>query len=148
MKKKRIRPLAICVFRDGERILAVDGFDSVKGERFYRPLGGGIKFGESSCDAVAREVREEIGAEVAGLRYLGALENVFTCNGQPGHEIVMVYDGELLDRSLYDQESIDGVEDGDPPEPFRAVWVSLSDLGGVPLYPDGLLELLRSVPVG
>ncbi len=45
-KKKRVRPLAICVFRHHDRILVMEGYDPVKKEHFYRPLGGGIEFGE------------------------------------------------------------------------------------------------------
>ena len=45
MQQSRIRPLAMCVFRKGERILVAEGYDRVKGEVFHRPLGGAIKFG-------------------------------------------------------------------------------------------------------
>jgi len=41
----QIRPLAIYLFRDGDRILVGEGNDPVKRETFYRPLGGGIEFG-------------------------------------------------------------------------------------------------------
>lgn len=42
----RIRPLAICVFRHQDRILVAEGYDPVKDEHFYRPLGGGNEFGD------------------------------------------------------------------------------------------------------
>ncbi|MGH2403262.1 MAG: NUDIX domain-containing protein [bacterium] len=83
MKSNTIRPLAICVFRDGENILVAEGTDDIKGETFYRPLGGAIEFGEYARDTLVREMREEIGAEITDLRYLGALENVFTYMGDP-----------------------------------------------------------------
>ena len=50
----------------------------IKDETFYRPIGGRIEFGERGAETVAREIREEINAEVANLVYLGALENIFT----------------------------------------------------------------------
>jgi 8-oxo-dGTP pyrophosphatase MutT (NUDIX family) len=142
MKAGKVRPLAICVFRRGDCILAAEGYDSVKGETFYRPLGGRIEFGEYSHDTVAREVREEIGAAVKNLRYLGTLENVFTYNGQPGHEIVLVYDGELVDEALYGREIVRGHDDD--AVDITAVWKPLSffERGEAPLYPTGLLELL------
>lgn len=90
MQQARIRPLAICVFRRGERILVAEGYDRVKGERFYRPLGGAIKFGEYAPVALVREIQEELGMGISGLRYLGTLENLFTYEGQQGHEIVLV----------------------------------------------------------
>jgi hypothetical protein len=58
----------------------------------------------------------------------------------------MVYDGELVDPSLYSREALEGVEDSG--EPLRAVWVRLDDCrlpGAPPVYPTGLLELLDEV---
>jgi 8-oxo-dGTP pyrophosphatase MutT (NUDIX family) len=100
--KDKIRPIAICVFRHKDRILVAEGYDPVKKQTFYRPLGGGIEFGEKSDHTVRRELLEEINAEVGELWYLGALENIFVFNGAPGHEIVLVYDGVLKDSGLYD----------------------------------------------
>ncbi len=141
----QIRPLAICIFRDGDRILVSEGYDPRKQEQFYRPLGGGIEFGEPAEETVRRELREEIGAEVESLRYLFTLENIFTFNGDMGHEIVMVFDGRLADETLYAQAEIIGREfDGFRHAPLRAVWMRLKEFGPqAPLYPDGLLERLE-----
>lgn len=144
MKKNKIRPLAICVFRNNDRILVAEGYDPVKKQSFYRPLGGGIEFGEYSEQTIRRELMEEIGAEVRELKYLGTLENVFVFNGRPGHEIVQVYDGVLIDSGLYEQAVIEGNE-ADVDESFKAVWKSLDEFGEEKsiLYPTGLLALLR-----
>jgi 8-oxo-dGTP pyrophosphatase MutT (NUDIX family) len=147
MKPNKIRPLAICVFWHEGRILAAKGYDSIKKQPFYRPLGGAIEFGETSAETVVRELREEIDAEVNDLRFLGTLENIFTYNGQKGHEIILIYDGAFVDESLYRQNVIEGREDGDEPL-FTAYWMALDDFRGKhahPLYPTGLLELLDSV---
>lgn len=73
-----IRPLALVLFRrDDGAILVAPGFDPVKQQRFYRPLGGGIEFGERAEDALRREIQEEIGAELRAPRLLGVLENTF-----------------------------------------------------------------------
>ena len=141
----RIRPLAICIFRNQDRILVAEGYDPVKKQTFYRPLGGRIEFGEWSYETICRELMEEIDVEVKrdSLRYLGTLENIFVFNGIPGHEIVMVYDGELCPPELYDQAVIVGKE-VDIDEAFTAMWKSLDEIGVGKsiLYPDGLLELL------
>ena len=65
----QIRPIAICVFRNKNRILVAEGYDSVKDEYFYRPLGGGIEFGESSMETICREMIEEIDVEAFGLEH-------------------------------------------------------------------------------
>lgn len=141
MKAGVIRPIAICVFRDGDKILVPQLYDPTAKETFYRPLGGAIEFGERSEDAVVREVREEIGAEITNLRYLGTIENLFTYDGRMGHEIVLVYEADLADRSLYGKEVIEGQEDDGMP--LKAVWKPLGEFGSRSLlYPDGLMQLL------
>ena len=144
MKKNRIRPLAICIFRHNDHILVAEGYDSVKKQSFYRPLGGGIEFGEHSEQTIRRELMEEIGAEVGVLKYLGTLENIFVFNGKPGHEIVQVYDGVLKEFGLYEQIEVQGNE-ADVGESFKAVWKRISDFveGKSTLYPSGLVDLMR-----
>jgi len=135
--------LAICVFLNNDRILVAEGYDPVKQQTFYRPLGGGIEFGERSEQTIHRELMEEIGAEVNELKYLGTLENIFVFNGTPGHEIVQVYDGVLKESGLYEQAEVEGIE-AEIEESFKAVWKSLDEFGEGKsiLYPNGLLELL------
>jgi len=137
----RIRPLALCLFRrDDGAILVAPGYDTVKRQRFYRPLGGEIEFGELAEDAARREVREEIGAEVDGLRLLGVFENLFVYQGERGHELVWLFEGRFTDPSFYEREVIDCDEGG---AKFEAHWVPTSAFTAeTPLYPDGLLELL------
>lgn len=144
MRKEAIRTIAICVFRNGDRILVSEGVDSVKQESFYRPLGGMIEFGERGEECIRRELKEEINAEVSNLRYLGLLENIFVYEAERGHEIVLVYDGEFVDRSLYEKTVIFGDELGSP---IKAIWVNLNELGSTkpPLYPVGLAEILKNM---
>lgn len=87
MKKGVIRPLAICLFKRGESILAAEGYDSVKKDYYYRPIGGGIEYGEKCLDALEREINEEISAEIKNTTYLGTLENIFTYNGEQGMKL-------------------------------------------------------------
>ena len=137
-----IRPLALVVFRrDDGRILVAPGYDHVKQQRFYRPLGGGIEFGERAEDAARRELLEELGAEIDSLQLLGTFENIFTYRGQPGHELVWLYEARFTDRSFYDLDVIEADESG---AKFEVHWVSLDvfEAGAAPLYPEGLLEML------
>lgn len=140
----QIRPIALCVFLNNNRILVFEGHDPVKGETFYRPLGGGIEFGERSEDAVRRELKEELNVDITDLKYLGILENIFTFNSGSYHEVVLVFDGTLIEPGLYEQALIPGKEaNGDD---IRAMWKSLDEFepGNLILYPDGLLNLLRA----
>jgi len=142
MLPEKIRPIAVCVFRTGDRILVAEGRDSRKNQVFYRPLGGTIEFGEHGEETVRRELKEEIGAKVVDVQYLGMLENIFVYEGRRGHEIVLVYDGTFVNKSLYEVEVIEGNELG---HKFNAVWKQLRDFSPdkPPVYPDGLLDLLK-----
>jgi ADP-ribose pyrophosphatase YjhB (NUDIX family) len=141
-----IRPKAVCVCRRGDSILVGAGYDAATGETFYGPPGGGVEFGERAVDAVRRELREELGVEVCDLTLLGVLENIFTFEGRPGHEIVFAFEARLADAALYERDELVGLEEE---QPFVAWWVPLAQFaaGGPPLYPDGLFALLRA-PAG
>ncbi len=142
MKAGQIRPLAIGIFRRADQILVFEGYDPASGETFYRPLGGAIEFGEYGHQALAREVREEIGAEIENIRYLGLSENLFTFAGKEGHEIVLIYEGDLASSAIYRKDLVVGREDDG--SPLKVTWVPLAcfERGEAPLYPDGLLEML------
>lgn len=137
-----IRPIAICVVRNANSILVFEARDPAKDQVFYRPLGGGINFGEYGADAIVREMREEIGAEISTPRHLATLENVFTFNGQPRHELVQVYEARLLDAGYYSAATLTVREEDGTVLP--AMWKDLGDFrtGAAILYPDGLLALL------
>ena len=145
MRARQIRPIAICLFRHGERLLVSEGFDAAKQSYFCRPLGGGIEFGETSHAAVLREIEEEIGAAIENLRLVGVLENIFMYEGQRGHEIVFVYDAEFVDKTLYEQAEIICCEVG-VADRFQAVWRSLAEMekNKTRLVPEGLVELLTA----
>lgn len=142
MKKGQIRAIAICIFRKNDLILVSEGFDEIKQEYYYRPIGGGIEYGETSSNALKREVLEEIGANITNEKFLGAIENIFTYNGDLGHEIVFVYDAEFADKSFYDKPSFLGWEDNGVP--FKLYWKPISDFKNekIVLVPDELLTLL------
>lgn len=141
MSWERIRPIALGVARRDGDVFVGELFDSAAEERFYRPVGGGIEFGENSVDALRREFREELGVEVTVTNYLGTIENVFTFDGSRGHEVAIVH-GICLPEEFSAALPVEGHEkDGTT---FVAEWKSLSTFteGDVPLYPEGLVSLL------
>jgi ADP-ribose pyrophosphatase YjhB (NUDIX family) len=136
-KKKRVRTLALCVITHEDKYLLGEGKDPKTKQRFYRPLGGSIEFGETASQAVIRELQEELGVELNEPKKLGFLENIFTYDGEPGHEIVIVFTATLRDTSLHQKASLPRLDmDG------RAVWRTSAELKQNPLYPTGLLSLL------
>ena len=119
-KPTKIRVIAICLFRVDDRILVFEAFDRVKQTPFYRPLGGEVEPGETSREAITREIREELDLDVTELNLLGTLENLFIYEGRAMHEIVFVYDGKFSDKSVYGRPSLTVNEDNG--ETFPARW--------------------------
>lgn len=142
MPRPFIRATAIAVLLWREHLLAAHYPNF--GESFYRPVGGGIEFGERAEDAVRREGLEELGRAIEVVERLGVSENIFTLHGEPGHQLMFEFiarwpDGqEPVDLSpLLGQES-----NGDP---IEARWLPLDQVfaGSYTLYPDGLTERLE-----
>lgn len=141
MSADGIRPIAICIVRRDDCILVGHAFDSKKNEHYCRPPGGGIDFGERAEDALRREIREEMEAEIEDVRLLSVIENLFELEGQPRHEIVFVFEARLANPDHYQTDKIrmcDNAWGG------WLCWESLAQFerGERTLYPVGLLELL------
>jgi 8-oxo-dGTP pyrophosphatase MutT (NUDIX family) len=140
-KPGEIRVLALGLIRDGDRIFISEGYDPVKQQTFYRAMGGGVEFGETSLAALKREFQEEVEAELTNIRSLGCIENLFVFNGQQGHEILFVFQADFVDTKFYQlQESI--FAEGDREK--KALWVDINRFksGELRLVPEEFLEYL------
>lgn len=110
-KKSRIRVLALAVVKNDNRILASPGYDRKKKRSFYRLLGGGIDFGERAEDALVREFREELGQDITVVKFLKVLENLFSFEGEEGHEICFIFEAEFVDKGLYAMDRLPLIEE-------------------------------------
>lgn len=130
------------VRRDGE--LLVQRLVDPAGGPFYRPIGGGVEFGETSAEALEREFREELDVAVTAGPPIGTVENRFTWDERAAHELVVLREAAFVDETLYDRERFHGQDAGGTVE-YEATWRTLADLGaaGEPLYPEGLDDLLH-----
>ncbi len=50
----QIRVLALGLIKKNERVFISQGYDPVKQQTFYRAMGGGVDFGETSLEALQR----------------------------------------------------------------------------------------------
>lgn len=138
MTPPRIRSTALAVIRHADgRILLEKGYDPCKDAYFYRPLGGGIEFDERSADALVREFIEELGQPIIIERLLKVIENIFTYDGRPGHEIVFVYEARLANKVDEAREYFKRLDGGDA----VVAWVD-TKTADLPLYPDGLQAII------
>ncbi|MEM6450075.1 MAG: NUDIX domain-containing protein [Cyanobacteria bacterium P01_D01_bin.105] len=110
---KRIRPISLGLIEHEGHIFVSQGEDLTTQETFYRFLGGGIDFGETSQAALLREFEEEIGAELIEIEYLTCLDNVFTLNGKPKHELVQLFRAKFADSAFYALEDRFRLVEGD-----------------------------------
>lgn len=130
---------AVCVISHGGDYLFAVGVDPYDQSTFLVPVGGGIEFGERALPAAVREVHEEIGVDVENPRLLGILENIFTYNGETGHEVVFCFLGRIASRGKLPPEGQES--DGSM---FPLHWLSQEELCSppIPVYPEGILGLI------
>jgi len=122
---------------DGALLVSRD-VDPATDEPYERPLGGSVEVGEYALDAVVRELREELDAELTDVALVSVIENIFTFAGHPNHEIVFVFSAELRPVELYERDGL--VVMAQPGEQVR--WRPL-DATFPRLGPEELVDLWR-----
>ena len=140
-KRDRVRPIAISIIRNKDKILVYERQDDITDERFYRLVGGCIEFGESSNTALKREFEEELSLDIKNTKLISIFESIFTFNSKEMHEIVFLYESEFVDSSIYNKDIINGLE-GD--RAFNAIWILVSDFlkKKHKIYPEEIVDYL------
>jgi len=137
-RQTRIRIKALAWIEDKGFLFVVKMHDIVKGDDYYRPVGGSVEFGEHAHEAVNREVQEELKTEIALLAPPFVVENLFSCDGKAGHEIDFLFPARFTDIRFYEHKIYDLVEaNGDTAD---ALWIPITDCitGKLRLVPEEL----------
>lgn len=138
-KFKEIRPIVLGLVIKDDKLLVGEGFDNVKNEIFYRCLGGGIEFLEKSSDALKREFKEEIGANIVVKNFLGISENIFNYKGKDAHELILFYSIKISDED-YKEEYIINDDCGE----YKAKWIDIEEFKNKNkiLYPEDVFKYI------
>ena len=138
-KFKEIRPIALGIAIKNNKLLVGEGFDKIKNQTFYRCLGGGIEFLEKSSDALKREFKEEIGADITVKDFLGISENIFTYQGKNAHELILFYSIEISDNDYKEEYHI-----ADEDDSGIAKWIDINEFKNKNkiLYPEEIFKYI------
>ena len=129
---KRIRPIALGLIEYGGHIFVSRGEDRKTKEPFYRFLGGGIDFGETSEAALKREFLEEVQAELTAVEYVTCLDNIFVYIGKPKHERIQLFRAQFVDSKFCQVQKTFRFVEGDSRAGRRgqridqALWIPIS----------------------
>jgi 8-oxo-dGTP pyrophosphatase MutT (NUDIX family) len=122
----------ICAILIHDHKVLLQGDDSCD---FWVLPGGRCKFGETSDQAIRRELKEELGIVFENLSFLHSLENLFILNSITYHEISFFYK-EILNNipTAINQNNIFKLQVTDNPQ-IKFKWINLDEITNENLYP-------------
>ena len=140
---KKIRAIALGLIEHQGHVFVSKSADPKTRETFYRFLGGGIDFGETSEAALAREFVEEVQAELTQLEYITCLDNIFEYNGKPKHELIQLFRARFADERFYRLDEGFRFVEGDRVD--KAIWIPVSKVlsGELRLVPESCWPYLK-----
>jgi len=112
-------------------------------ENHHWLIGGRIHFGETSKQAVSREISEELCYKVSdqdSLKLNFICENFFMWNKTPCHEHLFIYRLILSDNSILINK--DGFKCGDN-DRFTEKWIDFDELKNTNIVPKFIQEYIR-----
>lgn len=127
-----------------DKLLAAEVFDDQGRLKGVRPLGGSIEFGEQWQSALMREFKEELSVDVEIKGSPLIMENIYTHEGEVGHEVLFICEVVFSTAMFRQHSSIEFHEDSGTP--CTARWFDLAELdlpGGPALFPAGLKTALQ-----
>lgn len=112
-------------------------------EAYYYTVGGRVQYGETSQQALIREIREELGIEMQIVRPLCFHETFYDepCTGEFFHEIAVYY--LMEDTPDLDCIHCESVTELGASETLH--WLPLNRLDEVEVVPKGVVESLKDL---
>lgn len=93
MKQKTIEILVRAIVQNKGKILICQKIrKDYRGKDYYFFPGGHVEFGESTKEALARELKEELSLKMKKCSFIGGSEHLFAEDGIKHHEINLAFD--------------------------------------------------------
>lgn len=141
VKYDNIRAISLAVINKGNKTLVCPGYDEVKKSHFYRLIGGGIEFGESSLEALRREIKEELNLELSKEMFLAVEENIFSYNGKKAHEICFYYKVDFANEKDYEKTEFQILDSSS----HKAIWLEINEDNLSKIKPGKDLSIFREL---
>jgi len=110
-------------------------------EEHYALIGGRVAIGESSEEALKREVMEEMGKEVDIIEGLTTVENFFEMKDSKYYEILFVHRLEFKDGQ--DKKILDTIKNVEGKDYLIYEWIDIDEIDKYPLRPKVIKDMLK-----
>ena len=107
----------------------------------YALLGGRVKIGEDSLEAIKREILEETGKEINTIGYIATIENFFKMNNKNYHEIMFVHKVEFINEK--DKLLEDTIKNIEGKEFLQYEWIDIDKIDEYPIVPKIVKKILK-----
>jgi ADP-ribose pyrophosphatase YjhB (NUDIX family) len=132
MKSLRLRAEAMILNEDHSKVLV----QCDENKSFYRFPGGSIEFGETSKEAIMRELMEEYDLKVDVQELAIVNEHIFEWNNEKGHHCTLIHWGtveEIITNEIRHKEHANII----------LIWKGIEELKTKPTYPEGIVSHLE-----
>lgn len=111
-------------------------------EEHYALIGGRVAIGESSEQALKREVMEEMGKEVDIIEGLTTVENFFQMKDSKYYEILFVHRLEFKNED--DKKILETIKNVEGKDYLRYEWIDIDEIEKYPLKPKVIKDMLKN----
>jgi len=137
----RFQLRAAAIFRRGDAVL----LHRAERDPFWALPGGRVEPGEAAADTLVREMREELGIDVACGELAFVAENFFELGGRPNHEVGLYFEATLPAGSPV-AEAAGPVIGREGHMPLIFEWFEPARLRGADVRPAFLVDALAAGP--
>ena len=128
---------AACIIKHNNKILVHRNIN----KDHYCLIGGRVEIGESSEDAIKREVQEELGKEIQIDCYISTVENFFKMKDSKYHEYMFIYQAEFKEEK--DKLIEDTLQNMEGKDFLRYEWLDLNKIDNYTILPKVIKEILK-----